>query len=485
MSSPPSRTLEAIEALKRFDRDRAAELIASELRDGPPSGERWKSVGILAGRIGEIDSAIEAARRYAATEPNILSRILHYCAELAGFGREALAQAQIERLPPFIREQPPVLHLRATLMSESGDFEEAARLFSRALDQKPELAQSWLALAMIKTFVAHDPDLRRMEALRSSFATQPDTLAAPFLYALAKAYDDCGDAARAFQCYADGARLIRARQPFDASAAGRVADRLISGFDRAALSALLPSRAIENRAIFVNGLPRSGTTLVEQILASHDDVAGGGEINLVRAALIPTRDYTADGAAAYQQHSASHDPWGDLARAYHRMLAMRLAPHGRIIDKTLNQSHFLGLLMHMLPQARVLWLRRDPEDTALSCFKTFFAGDVRWGWSLEDIGEYFRIEDRLFAHWMALFPGRVLAIPYEQLVRDPQSWVARIFAHVGLTAPADALDFHRKPGSVRTASVLQVRSPITAHRVGTSLDYKDQMEAFRKRYRGG
>src|SRR5690606_16992079 len=120
-------------------------------------------------------------------------------------------------------------------------------------------------------------------------------------------------------------------------------------------------------ALFVNGLPRSGTTLVEQILVSHSRVAEGGEINLLRAALIPAGDRSLAGARRYEQRTAGKpDPWGALAGDYFRMLEMRFRTGELVVDKTLGQSHFMGLLLHMLPAARVIWMRRDPEDVALS-----------------------------------------------------------------------------------------------------------------------
>src|SRR5690606_10482255 len=169
-------------------------------------------------------------------------------------------------------------------------------------------------------------------------------------------------------------------------------------------------------ALFVNGLPRSGTTLVDQILVSHSAVADGGEVNLLRASLIPTGDSSMAGALRYQQRMAgSADPWGALAASYFRMLEMRFRTRALVVDKTLGHSHFMGLLAHMLPGARVVWMRRDPEDTALSCFRTFFSSGLPWSWSLEDIARFFRIEDKLHAHWSALFPEQILTVDYQAL----------------------------------------------------------------------
>jgi len=481
--APPSRILLAIDALRRFDRGAAAALLADELRHGPATGERWRSAGKLALTIGEIDIAVECARRYSRTTPMTLPRLLHYWSELASSGRldEALAEAM--RLPPATRDDPNVLHFLGTTAGERGDFVAAEEHYRRALTRAPTLFQTWFALAMIKTFTPDDPDLAAMERLRSQAARAEPAIQARFLYGLAKAWSDCGEYDRSFALYDEGAALCRQEQPFNAAALSGFADRLIAQMTPESLARLTPSSERTSRALFVNGLPRSGTTLVEQILASHSMVSDGDELNLLRAALIPTGDYSFAGALAYQQRGAARpDPWGDLARDYHRMIAMRFGTKGRIVDKTLSQSHYMGLLLHALPGAKVVWMRRNPADTALSCYRSFFTAPIGWSWSLETIAQFFRIEDRLYRHWSALFPDRILTVHYEDLVRDPKRRIAGILAHFGLPDEPQVRDFHKTRRSVRTASVQQVRAPISTNRVGAAEAYGRHLDAFRRVY---
>jgi hypothetical protein len=129
-------------------------------------------------------------------------------------------------------------------------------------------------------------------------------------------------------------------------------------------------------------------------------------------------------------------------------------------------------------------MRRDPEDTALSCFRTYFTSGVPWSWSLEDIGFFFRLEDQLHAHWSALFPDRILTIDYQELVADPAMWIPRIAEHCGLDVEPALFESHRTKREVTTASVQQVRSPITTARVGLSASYGAHMEPFRRAYLG-
>lgn len=480
-----SRILQAVDALRTGDRDAAVALLDAELREGPASGARWKSVSKLAANIGEIEISLEAARRYAAASPPTLEGLLYHWGELTAAGRTEIALAELARLPGARRRHPSILHFEGTVAGQTGDFVRAEACYREAIAQTPQVPQTWFGLAMIKTFAPGDPDLEAMERLRPSMTRAADpSIVARFLYGLAKAWHDCGDHDRAFALYSEGAALRRREEHFDPAVLTSFADALIRDFTPDAIARLRPSGASERRVVFVNGLPRSGTTLVEQILASHSEIEDGAEINLFRAALIPTIDYSFAGAMRYQDRVASPDPWGDVGRAYFRMLEMRFRTRRCVIDKTLSQSHLMGLLLHTLPEARVIWMRRDPEDTALSCFRNYFTSAVPWSWSLDHIGHFFRIEDQLFEHWTRMFPDRILTVPYESLARDPAEWVPRILAHARLPEEPQVFRFYETKRSVRTASVAQVRAPITTGRIGLSGGYSKHLERFRAAYRG-
>jgi tetratricopeptide (TPR) repeat protein len=478
------RIYAAIQNLQAGERAGAAALLHEELRLGPANGERWKSVQRLAAQIGEIDIAIEAARRYSRTEPITLDRLLFYFGELAARDRLEQARAEIGLLPSSMLEHPSVLHLLGTMARQEGDFEEAHSCFRRALAKAPGAAHILFALAMSKTFTRNDPDLALLDDALGGSGPMVPLQRARLLYGAAKAWHDCGEFDHAWELYTEGAALRRAEEPWRADQLAAASDALVRDFTAKAARQLAPVESPVRRALFVNGLPRSGTTLVEHIIASHPDVGGGAEVNLLRPALIPTGDYSFRGALAYQARFGAGDPWGALADAYFRMLKMRFRTDRLVVDKTLGQSHYMGLLLHMLPEARVIWMRRDPQDVALSCFRTYFTEPLTWSWSLEDIARYFSIEDRLFTHWISEFPDRILVVPYEDLAREPEKWVDRILAHAGLTPDPGVYDFHKTKRSVQTASVSQVRKPISTGRIGLSRDYEDALAPFRAAYFG-
>ncbi|MES1199458.1 MAG: sulfotransferase [Pseudomonadota bacterium] len=462
-----------------------ASIVAEEIRLGPPAGDHWANVEAVANRIGEINLGLEAARRYALSEPRTLERALHYCYALSARGRVEECVRGADLLPDALQEHPSVLELRRRIAMRQGDFALAEDLARRVLTIEPINGQNWLGLALAHTFAPGDPDLGRMEALTLEMRRRPDAAQGAFFYALGKARHDCGDYDEAFAAYREGAAAMR--ESYDASAAKRFADQVIADFTPQNLARLTPSGCDSDRAIFVTGIPRSGTTLVEQILASHSAVQDGEEVNLFCTALFPAGDFSLEGALAYQgRASALADPWGEIGRDYLAMLDQRFGPRGgRIVDKTLNHSRFMGLILHTLPKAKVVWLRRNPEDAAISCFRSYFGtSTVPWSWSLADIGRHFRQEDALHAHWTAFYPDRILTVPYEPLTADSEHWIKKILAHVGLEVEPGVFAPHLTKRSVQTVSARQVREPIATTSVGAAKKYGPHMQPFREAHEG-
>jgi tetratricopeptide (TPR) repeat protein len=480
--SDPSKPffLQALDALKGGDRRGAAALIGRELREGNTSAKNLPSVSSLAAHIGEIELAIDASRR--AVLPGSFDSLLAYWATLATYGRSDEALIDIERQPVAIKDHPAVLHFRGTAATQFGRFDEAQELFRRTLAKAPSAMQTWFALAMIKNFSAGDPDFAAMERLERQPAGAPPEMRASLEYALGKAAEDLGDIDRAFEFYSAGAALRRQQGAFSIEGFRQVADKVIRDFTPDSLKTLRPSGFDNERSLFVTGLPRSGTTLTEQILLGHSKVVNGAELNLFGPALMPTLGVGLGEALTYEQRSNQPDPWGEIGRDYGRLIDVQFRSPGLVVDKSLSQETLIGLMLHALPQARIAWLRRSPDDVALSCFKTYFTTGLPWTSSLTDIADYMRIEDRLFDHWRAVFPERILVVPYEELAASPEDWALRLQQHFGLPIEAGLENSPRDDRSVQTASVGQVREPISTSRIGQAAAFERQLKPFRDRY---
>lgn len=470
---------QAIDALKAGDRKRAALLIGRELRDGNTSPKNLRSVVQLAGHIGEINLAIEASRR--SIEPRSLESLLAHWATLATYNRSDEAVDEIRRQPAAVRDHPSVVHYRATVASQFGQFEQAEHLFRDVLRKEPTSMQTWFSLAMLKRFEPGDADIEAMDRLDRRQIGPPEARAS-LHHALGKAYEDTGDIDRAFNYYSSGAALRRQQLAFDMQGYGRAAECAMREFTREALDSLRPSGFHQQRTLFVTGLPRSGTTLTEEMLVRHFAVAHGGELNLTTAALIPTLGNTIDGARAYEKRSTGPDPWGEIGRDYAGLVDQHFRSPLLAVDKSLGQSLLTGLLLHASPDARIAWLRRSPDDVALSCFRNYFATGLKWTWSLADIAQYMRIEDRLFAHWTSVFGDRILTVPYEELVRNPAAWEASLQQHFGLQPDVAGDKMPPSARAITTASSVQVRQPISTARIGQAAKFERHLKPFRDLY---
>ena len=453
-------------------------MLVRQLREGHTAPKNLASVAQLATHIGEVELAIEAMRM--AVVPGSLGSLLAYWAALATHGRADAALADLTRQSSAVRNDPFVLHFRATAESELGHFDEAEALFRRALAGAPTSMRTWFALAMLKTFQPGDPDFAAMEQLERQDVGDPEARAS-LRYALGKACEDCGDIDRAFDYFERGAALRRQQRPFDIEPFVLAAERALSSFTPDGLSTLKRSGFEGQRSLFVTGLPRSGTTLTEQILLGHSAVKDAAEFNLFGAALIPARG-NFDGAIAYQQSSDLADPWGEIARDYANLVDSYFPSTELVVDKSLGQSLLIGLMLHAMPDARIAWLRRAPDDVALSCFKTYFTTGLPWTSSLPDIADFMRAEDRLFDHWRTLFPDRILVVPFEDLVASPAQWAERLQRHFGLPIEAGIEQLPERGRAIRTASVGQAREVISTSRIGQAAAYARHLKPFRDRY---
>lgn len=479
---------QALEAFKARDRDRAAGLLAQVVAMSPPIGASWGPVSRLANAMGEVSTAVAAAERHAALDPADSTPRLNLGQMLAHNGRHHQAQTVGEALVRDQPQNPAAWHFLGTCRAQLGDNKGAIRDLRHAIALPRSgagAAWAWLAIAGAKTFEAGDPDIVAMQALLKSFGSTPHEMDArsALQYALGKAFDDTGEVDRAFAAYADGAAIVDASRKVDPEETDAFVDDVIANFDEGMLTRLPRSTVETTRPIFVLGLPRSGTTLVEQILVSHSDVLDGAELNLFRTAAMPIKSFAPDAIETY----AKADPKGfdRIGRAYLHLLDERFGPEGRVVDKTLNHSRYLGLIHAVLPNARFIWLRREPAGIAWSCFRTRFARGVDWSWSLAGIGRYFRGEDRLHAHWSRVMGDAILTVPYDELVTDPDLWIPRIVEHAGLPWQEGLKDFHKTERAVSTASFAQVRRPMYTSSKEAWRRYETHLKPFFDAYRGG
>ena len=356
---------------------------------------------------------------------------------------------------------------------DAGRFDEARVCFRRAMALQPEYSARYCFLiAQVSRFSEPDDDLRHMEALHAKSAADSDDRML-LAFALGRAFDQLGDFDRAFDYLDEGNRIAGARHPF---VAGSVAvEPLTSVFDTAFRDRMTGTRPDGPLPILIAGLPRSGSTLVEQILASHSTVSGGGELGSLRRLSFAAAERL--GGAFPEAFRAAGPPDLDrVGREYVRELAGLAGGRACVTDKSLGAIPFIGVIATALPDLRIVHCRRDFRDQGLSCYQHFFGPQQRFSYDLRNIAAYFRSRETLIQHWRQLFPGRILTLQYEALVADPGTQIRALLDFCGLPFEPACLAFHETERAVRTFSLTQVREPVYTSSVGRWKNYERQLE---------
>ena len=413
-------------------------------------------------KTGRFETALREVETLERLEPQNLSHPVLAASILVNTGAYEQAIDRYERVlkraPGHARLQMSYGHALKTL----GRQAESIAAYRCAVEAEPNLGEAWWNLANMKTFRFEESDIAAMGRLaeRADLAPRDEFHLG---FALGKALEDAGDADGAFAAYARGNAIKRAQSGYDAQEN--------SAMTKALVASCTPQRfaARENWGhsapdpIFIVGLPRSGSTLLEQILASHSQVDGTMELPYIpqfvrrlagrKDSAGQTNYPDALWALTEEQCQALGQEFLDAAR-----IQRGAAPF--YIDKLPNNFAHVGLIHLMLPNARIIDARRHPVATCFSCFKQLFAAGQEFTYSLEDIGRYYRDYRALMAHWDAVLPGRVLKVDYENVIEDLEGEVRRLLDHCGLPFEPACLAFHRNSRPVRTASSEQVRQPI-------------------------
>lgn len=487
MAAAPSGTAgEMANAIERYragvamaQQDRfgeAASLFRAAIAARPDFPEAFCALGITLMAQGRDADAVAAFGTATALRPDYLDAHVQCGKALLQAGKPGEAIPCFERALALAPGNADLHANLATALLMDGREEEAAARFEQALQIDPRCVLAHYNRSGLKTFRPGDPEIGQMERLVGEPDTgQPDRLQLHF--ALGKAWMDVGDADRAFAHLDAGNRIKRGTVDFDIDAEIGRMEAIAAAFSPEVMTRLAGGGSDSELPVFVVGMPRSGSTLVEQILASHPEVAAAGEIAAAKEMLQRLR--RPDGRIApFPAVVAELSPAviADLARLY--LLIMTPLAHGRprLVDKLLDNYMLLGLIHLCLPHARIIHCRRDPLDTCLSCYATLFGAGQPFTYDLAELGRYWRAYDRMMAHWRALLPtDRFIEVRYEDLVADLDGEARRLVAHCGLEWNDACLEFYRTRRPVASASTSQVRRPIYGSSVGRWKRYRNHI----------
>jgi tetratricopeptide (TPR) repeat protein len=404
--------------------------------------------------LGQPDEALASYRHALALNPEYAAAHAAQAMALRLQGHALAAEASCRRALEIKPDRAPTLAFLAELRADRGDFRQAEELFRRALALDPDLPEAWAGIARCRTLTTQDADWLA-STQRLAARSLPPRHASNLRYAIGKYFDEVGDFAAAFASYRQANELLKPRQgAHQRERAGAHFDEIVRRFDaqwlKRALSCALPSE----RPVLIVGMPRSGTTLAEQILASHPAVFGAGELTFWNIA-----------AAAYQSAARQGDESLGLlpgfANGYQRRLEELSADALRVTDKMPANFANLGLIHALFPNARIIHMRRNPIDTCLSIYFHYLPGANSYAHDLADLAHYYREYLRLMQHWRAtLGADAMLEVTYESLLDDQEGVSRRMVQFIGLEWDARCLEFHKIERSVTSSSKWQVRQPL-------------------------
>jgi tetratricopeptide (TPR) repeat protein len=415
---------------------------------------RWK---------GEIVEAEAPLRRALKLKPTHIDAQVSLGATLMALGRLGAARGLLDKALKVAPRHVDALLSLAQLAAREGRFAEAESLFRRALEVDAKAPSAWAGLAGLRKMTPADEAWLK-GAQHSADSGLPPLSEASVRYAIGKYYDDIGEFARAFRAIQRANELTkRAAQPYDPAARAHFVDDLVRVYARTTVSRGAVESALP---VLVVGMPRAGTTLIEQIIASHPRAHGAGELGFWAYAVRK------------HPHIVAAEPPGEalsrkLAEGYLRTLSANAAHASRVVDKAPFNSDYLGLIHSVLPNARVIYVRRDPIDTCLSCYFQDFPPALNFTLDLSDLKHYYREHQRLVTHWHSVLPpDRLLDVPYAGLVADQERWTRRILEFVGLEWDERCLAYHTATRPVLTTSYYQVRQRLYDTSVGRWRNYK-------------
>jgi tetratricopeptide (TPR) repeat protein len=462
----------ALYQLKRFDEALASYDKAVALK--PDFAEAFCNRGLALYQLKRFDEALASFDKAVALKPDFAEAFCNRGFVLGKLKRFDEALASYDKALAIKPDFVEALNDRAIEMLVLGRLAEAQRDIERAIQLAPRNPRYYYTLGQITRYVAADPRVAAMEELVHDATSLAIDDRINLHFALAKAYEDLGRPERAFSQLLAGNALKRSQITYEETITVRMHSQIQETFTPELLQTFQNVGEPSRVPIFIVGMPRSGTTLIEQILASHPDVFGGGELDFLSKVVADIQP--SDNNLEVSRELVSSIPSEQFRQIGESYLAKikRLAPAAaRVVDKMPANYLNVGLIHLALPNAPIIHVVRDPVDTCISCFSQLFTGELNYTYDLAELGRYYGHYQALMAHWHQVLPlGRILDVRYEEVVANLEGMARRIVAHCGLEWDAHCLAFHQTKRPIRTASVTQVRRPIYKSSMGHRFKYE-------------
>jgi tetratricopeptide (TPR) repeat protein len=424
--------------------------------------------------LRHLDAAAQSCRRALEINPNFAEAHHGLGAALRNQGRTAEAEVSCRRALEINPDLPGAITFMAELQADKGHFADAEALFRRAIALNPESPEAWAGIAGIRKMTTDNKDwLSAAQAIAGRVL--PPRSEARLRYAIGKYHDDVSDFEQAFANYRRANELGKLYgTKYERKQQTLVVDLLSRAYDRNWVCREQADANPSARPVFIIGMPRSGTSLAEQILASHPAVFGGGELGFWKNASTINTKLVLKG-------KIDKGALAQLATDYLKLLQGISADASRVIDKMPDNFMHLGLIYSAFPNARIIHMQRNPIDTCLSIYFQHFNTSHAYANDLDDLAHYYTEYFRMMEHWRATLPeDAILHVPYEELVGDHEGWSRKMLDFIGLPWDSRCLDFHQCRRTVSTASNWQVRQKISKSSVLRWLNYEKFVDPLQK-----
>jgi tetratricopeptide (TPR) repeat protein len=476
----------AMEFHRRGDDAHAITLLGRSLELQPMHFEATYNLGACLFQLGQPEPARNRFERALLIKPGNREALFSLATVLMDMNQLDAAKRFLQQLTDIDPGHIDAHLALATIQQTLGSPEDASRCYRQALEYHPQSARLWHAWAMQRDWQPGDPEMARMLAASSteSLGDEDRTL---FAYALGKMHDDLKDYEQAMISYRVANELQTQQQSYDYGWQSDFFSRHKRWQAAKTLRPLNLAAVADATPVFVMGMPRSGTSLVEQILASHSQVSGAGEVEFTRILADACESQTGQ---LFPEKIDEVEPAVMTAAALDYIERLRCAVDlssdstHRVVDKLPHNFLRAGLLATLMPQASFVLCERDPMDVCLSIYRQRFSSNHSYACDLGNLGSYYRLYQELVSYWEEQFPGKLYRLSYENLVSDPEYQLRGLLTHLGLPFDHACLAYHENNRLVTTPSAAQVRRPLYTGAVGHWRQYSAWLEPLQDGLRG-
>ena len=489
---------------------------ATEIK--PTYALAWFNLANLLADSQQAQKAEAAYKKALAARPDYAEAMLNLSNVLRSLNRKDEALKLLKKLTAAAPKYDLAFNNLGNLHRDLDDLEKAEASYRRATELNPQYALAWLNLGTVLNHLGRKADsvtaLRRAIEIAPRFgepymqlaSTMKVPLDAPVVasmqfyydepaipardkmylaFALGRVLDDNGQYDKAFGYFREGNRLKRATLTFNIAGEQALVERTRTVFTKQFLAKAPRSAVNDETPVFIVGMMRSGTTLMEQILASHPQVAGADELQWIPEIAFGFKPKSGQAYPDWLSSVTAKDLTG-MGEAYIGRLRQRFGTGPRLItDKLPGNFLFIGLIHLILPKAKIIHMRRDPLDTCLSIYNTLFAHLHYYAYDMRELAQFYQLYSGLMKHWDQVLPGKVFHQRYEDLVGDPEKSVRKVLDYCNLPFDEKCLEFYKSDRRVRTASSQQVREQLHARSIGRWRNYEKHLGEWKAMLAGG